>query len=206
MPSYLCHRGRTASPRKRPASYEHKNKKKGTVRGPGRALLQQHTLHTQINLFQTHACVWLSPFLPPPRGLCSIYVHLFHSRQGYVKTTKLFSRGEGGGECPRKCITFCDPGKMFRFNVAVGGISSGRGMCSECPSSLNEFYRTGVFNVLTVHSQLINHMLWSLLITSLLIYGCEEDDCTFRKQALILNFRRFSSVFISRMRQKSLDL
>ncbi len=31
-PSYLWHRGRTASPRKRPASYEHKNRKQGTVR------------------------------------------------------------------------------------------------------------------------------------------------------------------------------
>ena len=32
MPSYLWHRGRTASPRKRPVSYEHKNKKRGMVR------------------------------------------------------------------------------------------------------------------------------------------------------------------------------
>lgn len=48
MPSYLWHRGRTASPRKRPASYEHKNKKKGTVRGSAR----RSTTHTtQTNKF-----------------------------------------------------------------------------------------------------------------------------------------------------------
>lgn len=67
VPSCLWHRGRTASPRRRPASYEHKNKKQRTVRGP--AVETPHT--SQTNKFIANSSFCLSPSI-----LCRICMRL----------------------------------------------------------------------------------------------------------------------------------
>lgn len=55
-PSCRWHRGRTASPRKKPASYEHKNKKQGTVRGRQDGARP----HRLINVFKSTPSLCLS--------------------------------------------------------------------------------------------------------------------------------------------------
>lgn len=65
-PSYLWHRGRTASPRKRPASYERKSKKKGTVRASAEKM--QLTLQTNKFIWNSRCLcpvsrvLWVAPF------------------------------------------------------------------------------------------------------------------------------------------------
>lgn len=65
-PSYLWHRGRTASPREKPVSYEHKNKKQGTVRGSAQRSAAKTQHASQTNKFISNSSFCLCQYFLEP--------------------------------------------------------------------------------------------------------------------------------------------